>query len=172
MQTRLAPSSDVQSRTMSESLAISSEFLAFLATVDATAKKRSKDFIQRAATAFHMNEARIVVCACHVRFLAPCVQIECESDLIGADASRCGSFPSEGIAAFMSRAIQLAERKFKLSLVHTVVDVDAVGGGAPAPSGGTARSEIASLVQSVRNEDAKVHISLEAPIKVRHVVHR
>ena len=61
--------------------------------------------------------------------------MECESDLIGADASRCNSIPSEGLAAFQSRAIQLAERKFKLSLVHNVVDLEAGGGdGSTSPA--------------------------------------
>ena len=53
---------------------------------------------------------------------------------------------------------------FSQGLAQGAVDMSGSAGSASQPD--HVRSDVAALVQSVREEDAKVHISLETPIKV------
>jgi hypothetical protein len=155
--------------------AISSEFMAFLNTVDLP-RKRCGRSSERSGTSFlaplssqergvlgkgglsfrAQRGLHTVVCLWHhPSCVGSFMQAECEADLIGFEVGpHVKHIPSEGIASFMRRAVTLATQKMKTLLAQ---DLACQSSG---PSGGSERDSVVNLVHAVRESDAKVHIEL------------
>ena len=77
-------------------------------------------------------------------------------DLMGCDVSKCRHVPSEGIAAFMRRAVSLSEKRFREALATNV---------AALPAGNDKAESVTDLVRAVRDEELRVHINVEEAVK-------
>ena len=81
---------------------------------------------------------------------------------MGCDVAKCRHVPSEGIAAFMRRAVLLAEKRFREAFSASAASV---------PASGSRGDSVTELVRAVRDEELRVHVNVEEAVRVCLLTH-